>query len=371
MNQKYISKSISRREFIKITGAGIAYLGGGALLAACQAATSEPMATEAPAEAPTKAPAAAANYVVRSARIVTPYFFGMPEVYAERSGLFKKNGIEFEVVETGAGAQVAGQGTQLFLAGQTDFATATFPNGLNPFLDGAPIKGIGSFSSMVRHDYWMITTVEIQEWMDFVGRKYVISTPGGPPQSIAEVGFRANNVPVEEIDYVSLGASAQRTQALLAGQVDAALIHPQDAIPILSEYEGTLHLFSDMGKEYPLLFGINETYEKTIEENRDMVYQYIKTEVEAVRALMADQDLAVQSFLQEQPDADPDVLAQVWDTYLAQGVWDPNGAIDVKDLFDKSIDAYVESGGLPEKIEWDDIMDTSVLEEVLNEIGRM
>lgn len=356
------TQSISRRDFLKLLGVSAFTIGGSSVLAACQAVLGPGVTQDSGNEQ--------LRYRVKSSVISTPYFFGVPQIYAQQNGLFADNGIDVEIVETGAGAQVAVQPFQMFLAGQIDFSSVIFPNGFYPILEGAPVKGIGSFTSMHRHDYWMVTKVDIRDWMDFVGRKYVISSPGGPPQAIAEVGFRANGVPIDQIEYVSIGASSQRTQALLAGDVDAALVHPQDGIPILRENEGKLHLFSDMGKEYPLVFTMDGAMQETIEKERGKVVAWVKTHIQAIRLVASDQDLAVQAFLKEMPDSKPEDLARVWEIYKEQGVWDVNGGMD-QELYDKTMDAYVESGGLPQKVAWEDFMDTSIMEEVLDDLGRL
>ena len=366
--------SLARRQFLRLSGMGVLGVAGGRLLAACgPTATQAPPATGAAAATLTTAPTAEPTAVPRwTARIAleeasTPGFDELPQVWALRSGFYADHGIDLEITETGGGAAVAVEPFQLLLSERIDFADVLFPAGFEALLDGAPLKGLGTFHSGGRYGYWMVANSGIQEWSDLIGKKYVISSPGGPPDGIGRYAMTKYGVPVDQVEFVPLGGSSARTQALLAGEVDAALVHPLNALELIRD-NPDVHVLSDLA-DAPLLFGVDVTYAKNLEENRDMVVAYVKASILAVRAFIDDRDLAVNAYLDIVPDAHREDLEQVWADYVGRGIWEPNGGLN-RELYDLTMDAYVSIGALPAKLEWEDFMDDSVIEEVLADIGK-
>src|SRR5690606_29948770 len=134
-----------------------------------------------------------------------------------------------------------------------------------------------------------------------------------------------------------LGGSSARTQALLAGEVDAALVHPPDALQLVADNPG-IHIFSKM-EEAPLLFGIDATFRRNVEENRPMVVAYVRTVIEAVRAFIDDEQLAISAYQELVPEADADILAEARQDYIERGVWHPNGDVS-QELYDATMNAY-------------------------------
>lgn len=350
-------QGISRRSFLKLSGLSLLTMGGGAALARCGGA-------------PTPEPTSAQRWTARIAleQASVPGFDEMPQVWARSSGLFADNGIDLEITETGGGAAVAVEPFQLLVSEQIDFGDVLFPANFQAVLDGAPLKGLGTFHSGGRYGYWMIARNDIQQWSDLVGRKYVISSPGGPPDGIGRYAMDKYGIPADQVEFVPLGGSSARKQALLAGEVDAALIHPLDAVELMHD-NPDVHLLSDLA-DAPLMFGVDATPASTLENNRDMVVAFAKVSILAVRAFINDRDLAVKAYQDVVPDAKTEDLQQVWEDYVKLGVWEPNGGLN-RELYDATMDAYVSIGALPSAVSWDSFMDASVVEEVLADIGKV
>lgn len=344
-------KGISRRNFLKFAGGAA---GAGMLMTPYARLFAQDSSTP-----------FTARLAVEQAAV--PDFAEIPQVWAQANGLFADNGVNLELIETGGGAAVAVEPLQLLVSEQIDFTDVLFPAGFDVVLQGAPLVGLGNFASGDRYDYWMVSRADIVTWEDMVGRKYVISSPGGPPDGIGRYALIRNGVPVDQVQFVPLGGSSARTQALLAGEVDAALIHPLDALKLTHD-NPEIHVLSTLA-EAPLIFGIDSTFRRNTEENRDMVVAYVKTAIQAVRLFIDDQDFAVQSYIEIVPEADPELVALAWEDFIERGVWDANGDID-RERFEATVNAYVEIGALPEAVSWEDFMDPSIVEDALAEIGR-
>jgi len=353
MGEKGTNRNFSRRDFLKASALGVST---GVLVASCGPAAT-PEATE------------EMRWTARIAleQAAVPGFDELPQLWAQRSGFFAEHGVDLAITETGGGAAVAVEPLQLLLSEQIDFADILFPAGFEVVLDGAPLKGLGTFHSGGRYGYWMVTKTEITQWSDLIGKKYVISSPGGPPDGIGRYAMTKYGVPVDEVEFVPLGGSSARKQALLAGEVDAALVHPLDALELVGD-NPNVHVLSDLA-DAPLLFGVDVSFDKALTDNREMVVAYVKASILAVRAFLDDRDLAVNAYLEIVPETNRAYLEQVWDDYTKRGVWEPNGGLN-RQLYDDTMNAYVSIGALPSTVAWEDFMDTSIVEEVLADIGE-
>lgn len=370
-NDPRMKTRLTRRQFLTLVGGASA----GALLASCAPAPT-PVPTQAPpTAAPTAAPKpttaqVATRYKVKSnieGATANAEFDEMPQYYAMDAGIFKKNGVDFEYVTTSTGAGVATQGIDLLLAKSIDFAEVIFPAGFEPILKGAELVGLGAIETDATYGYWLVGKSDIKDIKDLVGRKYVISSAGGGPDGIGRYVLAKNNVPADKVQFVPLGGSSARTQALLAGQVDAALIQPQQALKILREQPGKFRVISDL-MDYPLTWAFDCTPAKNIKENRPMVVAWVKSVLEAKRIFTKDRDTAVNFYLKVNPKANKADIEQVWEFYVKKGVWDPTGGLN-RQLFDATVDTYVAAGGLSKKLEWDKVMDTSIVEDAIKELG--
>ncbi len=359
-------KNLSRREFLTLAGSA----GAGIILASCApspTATPAPTAPPQPAATPTAVPHFKVRTNIEGAS--NPEFDEMPQVWAQRSGLFAKNGVDFELISTGQGAGVATQGIQLLLTEKIDFTEILFPADFEPIAAGAQLVGLGAIQTDATYGYWLVSKSEIKSFQDLIGRKYVISSPGGPPDGIGRYVLAKNNIPADKVTFVPLGGSSARTQALVAGQVDAALVHPQYALRLTREQPDKFRVLSDL-MDYPLMWAVDATFPQNIKANRPMVVAWVKTCLQAKRAFINDRDLAISAYMEVVPTANKDDLAKVWEFYVKKGVWDPNGGLN-QPLYDSTMDAYVAAGGIKQKVTWDKFMDTSILEDVLKDLGRV
>lgn len=365
MNASRYRGGYNRRRFLKLSG----LVGGGALLAACQPAATAQPTTAAPTTAPTQAPPTAARFTARLAveQASVPDFAEIPQVWAQRSGLFTENGVDLELIETGGGSGVAAEPLQMLVSEQIDFTDILFPAGFEVVTAGAPLKGLGAFASGLRYDYWMVAKTDIQAWADLVGRKFVISSPGGPPDGIGRYALARYGVSADEVEFVPLGGSSARTQALLAGEVDAALVHPLDALQLVKDNTG-IHVMSRM-EEAPLIFGVDATTAGNLETQRGMVVNYVKTVIQAVRRFIDDRDFAIATCLEFLPDADPELVGETWQDFIDRGVWHPNMEMD-QALFEATVQAYADIGALAQPVAWADFVDPTIVQEALDDLGR-
>ncbi len=184
-------------------------------------------------------------------------------------------------------------------------------------------------------------------------------------KSLEEMGVDPDSmkwVPIE-------GSSDERLVALLAGQIDVAVLQPRHIIPLEKEGgEMIFEKFVDSPQE------VWVTRSDFLEENEDAVCAYIQGRIEAKRwmgegeDLTANQDAAIAlgrkaPYRLEPAEGD---LAE-WDTEITDN-WSLDGGAPA-DAFDQWNEDMIANENVPEDFDWKEHADFNCLWQVQEELG--
>ena len=178
------------------------------------AATSAPtaaIATATPAPAPLKVKLAYGN--------ISGDF--MPVWVAQEAGIYKKNGLEVELISIDGGARTMAA----ILSGDVQAGVVGGAESLSATAEGASIK---TFAVLVPvFPYLLMAAPEIKTVADLRGKKIGISSVGGSADIATRQVLRDSGLdPDKDVALISLGSHAQRTAALFAGAIQAAVDDP-------------------------------------------------------------------------------------------------------------------------------------------------
>lgn len=145
----------------------------------------------------------------------------LPLWIAKDEGLFKKNGLEVELIAIPGPSRVA----QALVAGDVEVIAAGGPIVVLSALRGSGIKMFAGvlnvFSSTI------FTARDITRPEQLKGKKVAISTFGSTAEFAVAFALRKYNVNAyKDITMLQIGDQAARFAALLSGAVDAAIINP-------------------------------------------------------------------------------------------------------------------------------------------------
>jgi NitT/TauT family transport system substrate-binding protein len=157
-----------------------------------------------------------------------------PVDIGERTGIFKKHGLDLVIASFGGDARIQ----QAMAADGIDIALGSGP-GLAFIVKGSPAKGIAAmadppliFALVVRADD------SVKAVDDLKGRKVGVSTVGSVTSWIVSEVGRQKGWGIDGIAQVPIGDDASRVAALKTRSVDAAIVNLAVALKYVRERRG-------------------------------------------------------------------------------------------------------------------------------------
>jgi len=174
-------------------------------------------------------------------------FSFVPADVGERTGLFKKHGIDLEIASFGGDARIQ----QALAADGIDIGLGSGP-GLAFIVKGSPVKGIAAmadppliFALVVRADDSVRTADDLK------GRKVGVSTVGSVTSWIISEVSRQRGWGFDGMAQVPIGDDANRIAALKTKSVDAAIVNLAVALNFVQRGDGRILLrFGDLVKDF-------------------------------------------------------------------------------------------------------------------------
>src|SRR5262245_24219392 len=174
-------------------------------------------------------------------------FSFVPADVGQRTGLFRKHGLDLEIASFGGDARIQ----QAMAADGIDIGLGSGP-GLAFIAKGAPVKGIAAmadppliFALVVRNDDSVKAPDELK------GRKVGVSTVGSVTSWVIAEVARQKGWGYDGIAQVPIGDDANRIAALKTRSIDAAIVNLAVALNVVQRGEGRVLLrFGELVKDF-------------------------------------------------------------------------------------------------------------------------
>jgi ABC-type nitrate/sulfonate/bicarbonate transport system substrate-binding protein len=174
-------------------------------------------------------------------------FSFVPADVGQRTGIFKKHGVDIEISNFGGDARLQ----QAMAADGIDVALGSGP-GLAFIVKGSPVKGIAAmagppllFALVVRNDDSVKTADDLR------GRKVGVSTVGSVTSWIVSEVSRQKGWGFDGVTQVPIGDDANRIAALKTKSIDAAIVNLAQALNFVQRGEGRVLLrFGELVKDF-------------------------------------------------------------------------------------------------------------------------
>lgn len=291
-------------------------------------------------------------------------FLNLPEFVAQERGIYDKHDLDVEFTHI-ADSSIP---VRSLIAGQADIISAGMSETLAAIDKGADLRTIGGIGNGLHYGFWINTDAGIEDVTDLPGKKIGISSPGSLPHVVVTALMRQAGLSQEQIDqveWVSLRGSSARINGVVNGTIDAT-VASYDPKAVKTPAADILFTVSQKLPQYVMTpFDVRA---ETIEESRDMLKRFLQAELEATRWVFDNEAEAIE-IAKEHFDYSDEELAEFYDFYTEGGVWHPNGMITPEQA------TYMQEvnveGGLQNQVHpADQVLDTSILQEVLQEIGE-
>ena len=226
----------------------------------------------------------------------------VPIYYARESGLFRRHGLEVEILVPADPSDPL----KLAAAGRVDLAISYQPSVSEARAEDLPVTSVGV---LVEHPLNTIMTLAdkgIRSPADLAGRRVGYSVPGFED---ALLGAVLERVGVSPASVQKINVHFNLTPALLAGQVDAVVGAYKNYESVVLEREGARPVWFELTD-----YGVPDYYElvvvtsdSTLAARRAAIASFVRALDEAIRMTRADPRSAFDAFMRANPELDRDL----------------------------------------------------------------
>lgn len=228
---------------------------------------------------------------------------GLPAWMAKESGIFRKNGIDVQIVYFRGGTITA----MALIARETPISQISGPPMVSAALKGADAVIIAGGNVVA--EYWLMSKPEIKSAERLKGGSVAIATFGGLSDAMARIALQRLGLnPVKDVTLVQIGTIPERLSALDTGKVQAAMLSAPDNFR--AQKRGLYNLVSVRLPYQGIGVGTTRTF---IRENPDMVRRYVKSQIEAVHRLKTDREAGLKVLAKYLNLQDKEILEKAYD----------------------------------------------------------
>ncbi len=225
-----------------------------------------------------EAPAADRLIGIHSSRVLSQ---GMPWI-AEEAGLFKKYGLEFQLVFIASGPAV----TAAMLGGDAEVALTGGEGMIRAYVQGASdFVFTGAVKNVLTHS--ILARPEIKRPEDLKGKKIGINRIGSNPHYFAVQALRRYGLD-RDVNFIQSGGSPETLAALLSNSLDAASLNaPAD---FQAAAHGFHYVINGLDMRIPYVATVFAVRRPLIARRSQVVGRFMEAMAEAAKILLTDRE---------------------------------------------------------------------------------
>jgi len=306
------------------------------------------------------APAVAQSLKIPFAALSPTY---APLWMADQAGLFKKYGLDVQLVYISAGSVII----PAILSGQVDIANMSSAPALTAWARGAELATVGVTSNRLLHV--VMTRGSIKKTEELRGKKIGSDRYGSLSDLVLREALRHYNLaPDRDVAVIQTGGLPERLGALKIGAVDGAIVAGDTAFEAEKLGFHKLIDLSQLPIQYP---GSTIIVSKSfLSARRDIVKRFLRGWIEGIKTAKTDKEYTVNVMRKFLKTSDRSILEKTFEVYKSvhERVPSPDpkvmgvalkqlsatvpqaGQLKVEDFIDRSLIAELESEGFITKI---------------------
>ncbi|HVV60600.1 MAG TPA: ABC transporter substrate-binding protein [Pseudolabrys sp.] len=291
-----------------------------------------------------------------------PNIVHMPALVAADLGLYKKAGLDVEIVSLGDGTKVY----RALLAGNIDFGLTPGAPTIIGTSNGATVKALSA--NLPKFEASMVVRDNIKTMADLKGKRIGIQEPGGFADILSRSVLRAAKIDPKEVNFVTI--ASEDVPALVADQVDTAILHVEQEMFAKTKVP-SLHAVARMWELQPkTLYTFLSATEKTIKDKPQVVQAVVSANIEATRIMYTDRAKII-PILVKRTGYPEKVLADSFDFLVKQCIWDANSGLSPERI-NFTAELMTKVGNIkPGKTpKYEDVVDTSFAKKAIEKLGE-
>jgi NitT/TauT family transport system substrate-binding protein len=291
-----------------------------------------------------------------------PNIVHMPAIVAADLGLYKKAGLDVEIVSLGDGTKVY----RALLAGNIDFGLTPGAPTIIGTSNGATVKALSA--NLPKFEASMVVRDNIKTMADLKGKRIGIQEPGGFADILSRSVLRAAKIDPKEVNFVTI--ASEDVPALVADQVDTAILHVEQEM-FAKTKEPSLHAIARMWELQPkTLYTFLSTTEKIIKEKPAIVQAVVAANIEATRIMYTDKAKII-PILVKRTGYPEKVLSDSFDFLVKQCIWDANSGLSPERVnFTAQLMTKVGNIKPGKTPKYEDVVDTSFAKKAIAQLGE-
>jgi NitT/TauT family transport system substrate-binding protein len=291
-----------------------------------------------------------------------PNIVHMPAIVAKELGLYKKAGLDVDIVSLGDGVKVY----RALLAGNIDFGLTPGAPTIIGRSNGAEVKALSA--NLPKFEASMVVRAEIKTMEDLKGKRIGIQEPGGFADILSRSVLRAAKIDPKDVNFVSI--ASEDVPALVANQVDTAILHVEQEMLAKSKVPD-LHAIGRMWELQPkTLYTFLSATEKTIKEKPAVVQAVVTANIEATRIMYMDK-AKILPILVKQTGYPEKILSESFDFMVKECIWDANSGLSPERV-NFTADLMAKVGNIKEgkTPKYEEIVDTTFAKKAIEQVGE-
>jgi len=291
-----------------------------------------------------------------------PNIVHMPVIVAKDLGLYKKAGLDVDIVSLGDGVKVY----RALLAGNIDFGLTPGAPTIIGRSNGAAVKALSA--NLPKFEASMVVRANVKDMADLKGKRIGIQEPGGFADILSRAVLRAAKIDPKDVSFVTI--ASEDVPALVAGQVDTAILHVEQEMFAKSKVPD-LHAVARMWELQPkTLYTFLSATEKTIKDHPDVVQKVVAANIEATRIMYTDRAKIIPILVKETGYPEK-VLAESFDYLVRQCIWDANSGLSTERI-NFTANLMTKIGNIKEgkTPTYDDIVDATFAKKAIADLGE-
>lgn len=292
-----------------------------------------------------------------------PSLDGLTPYVAIERGLFKKYGLDVEVVEFRGDATH----TKALLAGEVDASIMGATAAIVSASKGAKIRAW--FVPQPVTPYHFVARKEAGATLQaLVGKNVGVSGIGAISYHIPRIVLERSGVDPEKLKYIAVGSPADRFKALVAAKVDAAVVTHVEAAKLEKFPEiASLVVVPKVVPEIPYQFAMSR--EEYIERNHETMQNLARALLEANRWMSANKAGTVEIAAKVIKGESPEVLSRAYDMTDPR-LWGVNGDM-TEGAYKFTGDFLLKVGYMKDPVPYDRFFDRRFVDRGLADLGRL
>lgn len=241
--------------------------------------------------------------------------------FAQAKGFYRAQGVDLEMVPTNGDATAV----RVLLSGAADIASVGVLPSLQAVIAGTHLDIISCYSPKL--DYLLVAAADIHGAKQLDGRTVAVSQIGATSHLVAQLLIKQGGGDPSKVNWLSVGASSTRVQALIAKRVQAAPLNGVFAARAAAMAPTTI--VGDAVRDLPnFLYAWEMVTPRTLAAKKPALQGFVTGTAQAARWAVQNPDEAAaisRTVLPDQPPAEIDAAIKA---FAAKTFWGTDGALD-------------------------------------------